>query len=123
MAKRSIVFIINPISGTQSKDNIIELISQHLDQDKFNYQIARTEYAGHATLLVQEHVEKGCDAVVAIGGDGTVNEIARSLVHTSVAFLVARETDWHVIYAFPWIRLVPLRYLIVLISSVWIMGR
>lgn len=86
MAKRSIVFIINPISGTQSKDNIIELISQHLDQDKFNYQIARTEYAGHATLLVQEHVEKGCDAVVAIGGDGTVNEIARSLVHTSVAF-------------------------------------
>lgn len=58
MAKRSIVFIINPISGTQSKDNIIELISQHLDQDKFNYQIARTEYAGHATLLVQEHVEK-----------------------------------------------------------------
>ena len=86
MAKRSIVFIINPISGTQSKDNIIELISQHLDQDKFNYQIARTEYAGHATLLAQEHVEKGCDAVVAIGGDGTVNEIARSLVHTSVAF-------------------------------------
>ena len=53
MAKRSIVFIINPISGTQSKDNIIELISQHLDQDKFNYQIARTEYAGHATLLAQ----------------------------------------------------------------------
>lgn len=51
-------FIINPISGTQSKDNIIELISQHLDQDKFNYQIARTEYAGHATLLAQEHVEK-----------------------------------------------------------------
>ena len=47
---------------------VIELISQHLDQDKFNYQIARTEYAGHATLLVQEHVEKGCDAVVAIGG-------------------------------------------------------
>ena len=79
MAKRSIVFIINPISGTQSKDNIIELISQHLDQDKFNYQIARTEYAGHATLLAQEHVEKGCDAVVAIGGDGTVNEIAHSL--------------------------------------------
>lgn len=57
MAKRSIVFIINPISGTQSKDNIIELISQHLDQDKFNYQVVRTEYAGHATLLAQEHVE------------------------------------------------------------------
>ena len=117
MAKRSIVFIINPISGTQSKDNIIELISQHLDQDKFNYQIARTEYAGHATLLAQEHVEKGCDAVVAIGGDGTVNEIARSLVHTSVAFGVIPCGS------FPWIRLVPLRYLIVLISSVWIMGR
>ena len=80
MAKRSIVFIINPISGTQSKDNIIELISQHLDQDKFNYQIARTEYAGHATLLAQEHVEKGCVCGCGYWGRRLRSmEIARSL--------------------------------------------
>ncbi len=87
MAKRSIVFIIiNPISGTQSKDNIIELISQHLDQDKFNYQVVRTEYAGHATLLAQEHVEKAVMRLWLLGATALVNEIARSLVHTSVAF-------------------------------------
>lgn len=86
MAKKRIVFIINPISGTQSKEYILELISKHLDSDKFNYQIAKTEYAGHATILAHNFVKDGYDAVIAIGGDGTVNEIARSLVHTPVAF-------------------------------------
>ena len=86
MAKQDIVFIINPISGTQGKEAIVDLIPRLLDLDKFNYEILRTEYAGHATVLAQEQAEKGCvAAVVAIGGDGTVNEIARALVHTPVA--------------------------------------
>ena len=85
MAKRNIVFIANPISGTQGKEDIVQMIPRFLDKDKFDFQVARTEYAGHATSLAKEFVEKGCDAVVAIGGDGTVNEIARALVHTPVA--------------------------------------
>ena len=85
-SKKEIVFIVNPISGTHSKEIILHQLEKRLDHSLYNYTIRKTEYAGHATLLAQEHVEKGCDAVVAIGGDGTVNEIARSLVHTSVAF-------------------------------------
>ena len=84
--KKKISFIINPKSGTQSKEQILHLLDEKLDKAKYAQEVIYTEYAGHATLLAQEHVEKGCDAVVAIGGDGTVNEIARSLVHTSVAF-------------------------------------
>ena len=52
---------------------------------RFDYQVARTQYAGHASSLAKAFVEEGLDAVVAIGGDGTVNEIARALVHTPVA--------------------------------------
>lgn len=85
MAKKNIVFIINPISGVQNKEAILDLIPNCLDFNQFDYRIIATEYAGHATILAREAVDKGCDAVVAIGGDGTINEVARSLVHTPVA--------------------------------------
>ncbi len=85
MAKKNIAFIINPISGTQGKDYIPELVSHHLDCGKFNYRVAWTEHAGHAASLARGLAEEGCDAVVAVGGDGTVNEVARSLVHTRAA--------------------------------------
>lgn len=85
MAKKNVAFIVNPISGTQDKEDIVRLIPRFLDKDKFDYQIARTDYSGHATTLTKEWVDNGLDAVIAIGGDGTVNEIARALVHTSTA--------------------------------------
>ena len=82
--KTEIVFIINPISGTHSKDEIPAIIEKRLDKEKFDYELCFTEYAGHAA-----EIAGGCagkkDAVVAVGGDGTVNEVARSLVHTSTA--------------------------------------
>ena len=82
--KTEIVFIINPISGTHSKDEIPAIIEKRLDKEKFDYELCFTEYAGHAV-----EIAGGCagkkDAVVAVGGDGTVNEVARSLVHTSTA--------------------------------------
>ena len=83
--KKNVAFIVNPISGTQDKEDIVRLIPRFLDKDKFDYQIARTDYSGHATTLTKEWVDNGLDAVIAIGGDGTVNEIARALVHTSTA--------------------------------------
>lgn len=87
VTKVKIAFIVNPISGTQSKKGILDLIEQKLDKNRFDYRIARTEYAGHATLLAKEFSDDGSyAAVVAIGGDGTVNEIARSLIGTSTAF-------------------------------------
>ena len=86
MTKKNILFIVNPISGTQDKETILELIPKHLDLERFDYHIARTRYPGHAAELAQEHAGKDSDAVVAIGGDGTVNEIARVLVHTPMTF-------------------------------------
>ena len=83
--KRSILFIVNPISGTRDKGAVQKDIETLTDASQFDYRIAFTEYAGHASVLAREAVENGFDIVVAVGGDGTVNEVARSLVHTPTA--------------------------------------
>lgn len=85
MDKKKIVFILNPISGTASKDGIPHLIDTCLDKNKFDYEIAVTERAGHASELAHQASEKGVDIVVAVGGDGTVNEVARAIIDTQTA--------------------------------------
>ena len=85
MNKKKIIFILNPISGTVSKAGIPGLIEERLDKDKFDCRIAETKYAGHATELAQQAARQGIDIVVAVGGDGTVNEVGRALVNTKTA--------------------------------------
>ena len=85
MEKKKITFILNPISGTHSKDEIPGLIESTLDKERFESEIIFTEYAGHAAEIAHDCAEAGADIVVAVGGDGTVNEVARSLVHTQTA--------------------------------------
>lgn len=86
--KKKILFIINPISGTVSKAGIPEAIDKYLDKEKFSYDISKTEYPGHATELSAKAASDGFDIVVAIGGDGTVNEVARGIVHTNTSLAI-----------------------------------
>lgn len=81
--KKRMTFIVNPISGTHNKEAILRLIDELLDHNKFDYEVRKTEYAGHASEIAARAAEEGVDTVVAIGGDGTINEIGRSLIHTS----------------------------------------
>lgn len=83
--KKRIVFVVNPISGTQGKKAILKCIDERLDRSLYDFSIVKTEYAGHATQIAANAVQEKVDVVVAIGGDGTINEIARSLVHTDTA--------------------------------------
>lgn len=86
--KKKIVFIINPNSGTQTKTELPKLISEHINKDMFDTTIMFTEYAGHAAEICTQCVKDGIDIVAAVGGDGTINEVARSLVHTDVALAI-----------------------------------
>lgn len=79
------IFIINLISGTSDKAAIPELIEQLLDKEKFEYEIAITQYAGHASEIASKAKDANVDLVVAVGGDGTVNEVARAIVHSNTA--------------------------------------
>ncbi len=89
MKIKNIAFIINPISGAKETQNakkkLPKLIMQTLDSEQWLPNIAFTEYAGHATELAYQYARMGFDAVVAVGGDGTVNEVARGLRDTKTA--------------------------------------
>jgi YegS/Rv2252/BmrU family lipid kinase len=78
-----IIVIINPISGTASKKHILELLNQYVSPDKFERQIFYTRYRGHAFEIAGRAIEDKADCVIAVGGDGTVNEVAKALIHTS----------------------------------------
>ena len=78
--KRRIRFIINPSSGVRKKIRMEQVIEQEIDRDLFDFEIVNTEYAGHATELAAEAVKRGFDIVIAVGGDGSVNEVAAGLI-------------------------------------------
>ena len=67
------LFIVNPISGKDRKKRIIA----HLE--KKGLSVVCTEYAGHAEKIAREASQK---VIVAVGGDGTVNEVARGILGT-----------------------------------------
>ena len=82
---KNIAFIVNPISGTKAKNRVTKLIRDLLDPQLFSPTVVVTEYAGHATQLAQQFALEGYYAVIAVGGDGTVNEVANGLVGTNTA--------------------------------------
>jgi YegS/Rv2252/BmrU family lipid kinase len=82
-----IAFIINPKSGSRSKQMLPEIIGKNIDRNIFNQvEIVETIHRQHATELTQDFVRQNFDAVIAVGGDGTVNETARGLLHSETAF-------------------------------------
>lgn len=48
MERKKIAFVINPISGTQNKNFILECVKAQLDKDKYAPEVIYTERAGHA---------------------------------------------------------------------------
>lgn len=84
-ALKNIAFIINPISGTHAKTRIPKQVKRLLGEQQFLPSVVFTEYAGHATQLARQFAAEGYYAVVAVGGDGTVNEVASGVCGTETA--------------------------------------
>ncbi|MDR0971506.1 MAG: diacylglycerol kinase family lipid kinase [Bacteroidales bacterium] len=84
MKKESILFIINPISGVGKQKSVEQAIDKILDLSLFDYEVIYTEYAHHATLISYQAAIKGVDIVVAVGGDGSINDCVRGLINTNV---------------------------------------
>ncbi len=81
--KKKIRFIVNPVSGASWKRGDIEaLLQKHLDYEKYIPEICFTQAAGHAIELSKKAVDKNVDVIVAVGGDGSVNEVSSQLIHT-----------------------------------------
>ncbi len=84
MAKKKIIYIINPRSGVGRKSAIEKEIKEKTDKNEIEYEIIKTTKRGHATEIAEAYRNK-VDAVVAVGGDGTVNEVGKGLLNSETA--------------------------------------
>lgn len=79
--KKKALFIINPVSGGKKKDGVPGLIGKHLDKNLFDYSIVHSTLEKPIRTIAKEAMAD-YDIIVAVGGDGTVNEIASALAGT-----------------------------------------
>jgi len=80
--KKKILFLINLISGTGHKDQLPAMINELINSDIFDIEVVITKYKGEATEIVSKKLIENYRYFVAVGGDGTVNEVAKALIHT-----------------------------------------
>jgi diacylglycerol kinase (ATP) len=82
--RRKIIFILNPISGVNKKSIIEEKIHQLIDKQQFDYEVQYTDHPNHGTEIARNAVAQNYDMVVAVGGDGSVNEVAEGLIGSDI---------------------------------------
>lgn len=83
--RKKLLAVINPISGTANKQYIPETITEVMDESKWDVIIRFTQRPGHATDLAKQAIKQGYYGVLAIGGDGTINEVAAALRDSDTA--------------------------------------
>lgn len=81
---KGVYAIINPVSGAGSKEKLPGLIASRCAPLGIAAKVVFTECAGHASMLTRQAIQAGADCVIAVGGDGTVNEVAKNLLNTDV---------------------------------------
>ena len=86
--KKKTLFILNPKAGAGLNNAITGSIKKYIDDTDYETDIIFTEYAGHAIELSSAAIKKKVDIIVAVGGDGTINEVAQSLKNTNTVLAI-----------------------------------
>jgi diacylglycerol kinase (ATP) len=73
-------FIVNPTAGGGFGKTVIPQLETQLSSRSLNAEIILTEKHDHAVELSKLSLDKGCTHIIAVGGDGTMNEVARPLI-------------------------------------------
>lgn len=77
--KKRIVVIANPFSGNKIGKDIDQALKTYLDSEIYDYEIQYTEYPSHAIEIARHAADHGYYAVIAAGGDGTLNEVVNGV--------------------------------------------
>ncbi|MBS0026166.1 diacylglycerol/lipid kinase family protein [Chitinophaga sp. 22321] len=85
---KKILFIINRKAGTDREKRLEHAIRKHLPGDQYEVSTTYLAYLGHGTDLAREAVQNGVHTVVAVGGDGSINEIAQGLIGSNTAMAI-----------------------------------
>ncbi len=75
-----IFVIVNPVAGNRRSAHRIRRLEAFLQQHPLVCEWAFTRYKGHAIELAATAVQKGCRHIIAVGGDGTANEVANGIL-------------------------------------------
>lgn len=76
------LIIANPVAGKGRSLKALTLATKLLDKALVKYEIIKTKYPGHATEIASNAVKRGEKNILALGGDGTVLEVAKGLIYT-----------------------------------------
>jgi YegS/Rv2252/BmrU family lipid kinase len=91
MRKKRILFVINPVSGGKKKTAFNKQVLEVLDLNRFDPTFKVTDHANHAYELAKSAIEEQYDAVIAVGGEGTLNEIGSALAGSEVPLGIIPE--------------------------------
>jgi diacylglycerol kinase (ATP) len=80
---QGIYVIVNPISGGINKDAVVQEL-----KNTFQAQIFYTKGSGDGTVLAKQAVAEHADLVIAVGGDGTINEVGQALIDSDTALAI-----------------------------------
>jgi diacylglycerol kinase (ATP) len=75
------VFIVNPIAGNGFAKSLVPKLGEMIAKHNVSAEIVFTERSGHASALSDQYFKKGYDYIIAVGGDGTLNEVCRPLTN------------------------------------------
>ena len=91
-------YIVNPFSGlVRRQKGLADRLRGWIAEQRLDATLVLTDAPGHATDLARQAVTDGCERVIAVGGDGTVNEVGQGLVgrrRRSASCRSARATGW-----------------------------
>lgn len=77
-------FIINPISGNGKHNLSLSYLEQHFPSGEYKIEVDYTNEKKHAVRLAEKAASQKPDYIIACGGDGTINEVASSIVGTDI---------------------------------------
>jgi diacylglycerol kinase (ATP) len=82
--KRRIIYFINPVSGTKNKASALKIIKDRTQQQNIPFEILPTNAQGNYYFLKEKIENEGITDIVICGGDGTVSQIAASLIDEDI---------------------------------------
>jgi diacylglycerol kinase (ATP) len=86
--KKKICFIINPISGIAKQKISESFIKELIDPAQAEIEISYTKAPKHATELAKDACARGIDIVVAVGGDGSINEVSKGMLYSQSSMAI-----------------------------------
>jgi len=80
--------IYNPVSGQTNPADLKQAFEHACEQYGWDAMLYETQKNDNLLAIVQDGIEKGCDLIIAAGGDGTVSEVAATLVHVDIPLAI-----------------------------------